>query len=167
MMVWFLYVFNVAIIYLVIWSLASQVTKVFTQTMALEEGDLVLSRKQIIFSFPILRELGLQIPVSSIEEINLQQTRVGYFLITRFNQDGKTMGVDLDINPLKGENKVILEQILKLNSKINVDEGSLRILEKYKNEALSWKASYTLSFFVIALALIIFPVITIMLGSKL
>jgi len=166
-MVLFLYAFNFVILYFIIWSLASQVIKVFTQTMALEEECLVLGRKQIFFSFPIWRELGLQIPVNSIEEIHLKQTKIGYLLITRFNQDGKTMGVDLDINPLKGENKSILEHVLKLNTGIKLNETSREILEMYHNEFLSWKASYTLSFFVISLALIIFPIVSIMLGSKL
>lgn len=163
----FLFAFNFAVMYLIIWSLANQCTKVFTQTMAVEEGCLVLARRQIFSTFPILRDLELQIPVDSIKEINLQQTRVGYLLTARFDQDGKIMGVDLDINPLKRENKATLDKVLKLNDKIKLDEASREIFEKYNNEALSWRASYTLSFFVVVLALIIFPVVSIMLGSKL
>lgn len=162
----FLYAFNFAVIYLIIWVLANQCIKVFTQTMAVEEGCLVLAQKQLFSTFPILRNLDLQIPVDSIEEIDLQSTRIGYLLTAHFNQNGKTMGVDLDLNPLKGENKAVLEQVLKLNPRIKLAEASRGILEKYNHEALSWRASYTLSFFVVALALIIFPVVSIILGSK-
>ena len=162
----FLYAFNFAVIYLIIWVLANQCIKVFTQTIKVEEGCLFLAQKQLFSTFPILRNLDLQIQVESIEEIDLEPTRIGYLLTARFNQDGKTMGVDLDLNPLKGENKAVLEQVLKLNSGIKIAEASRGILEKYNNEALAWRASYTLSFFVVALSLIIFPVVSIILGSK-
>lgn len=163
----FLYAFNFTVIYLIIWFLANQCTKVFTQTMAVKEGCLVLAQKQIFAAFPILRNLDLQIPVDRIEEINLQTTRIGYLLTAQFNQDGKTMGVDLDINPLKRQNKVVLEQVMKLNPRIKVEEASVGILENYNHEALRWRASYTLSFFVVALAMVIFPIVSIILGSNL
>ncbi|MDT3699643.1 MAG: hypothetical protein RO469_09455 [Thermincola sp.] len=166
-MVIFLLAFNLVVMYFVIWSLAGQCIKVFTQTMSLQAGLLVLSRKQLFFSFPVLREAGLEIPVNSIGEISLEQTRVGYLLTARFNQDGKAMGVDLDINPLKVENRVVLEQVLKSNNRIKLDEPSAKIMENYGSKALSWKASFILSFLVISLALIIFPIVSLMLGAKL
>lgn len=161
------YAFNLAIMYVIIWSLANQCIKIFSQTMVLQEHSLVLARKQIFLSFPMVRSLELQIPVESIEEITLQQSRISYQMTARFRQDGKTLGVDLDLNPLKVENKTVLQQLLQLNTGIKIDKPSRGILDKYNNEVMSWRASYTLSFFVIALALIVFPIVSIMLGSKL
>lgn len=161
------YALNLAIMYVIIWALANQCIKIYSQSMVLAEQSLILARKQIFLSFPMVRNLELSVPIERIEEITLQQSRISYQLTLRFRQDEKTMGVDLDLNPLKIENKIILEQVLQQNAGIELDKASQGILDKYNNEVMSWRASYTLSFFVIALALIIFPVVSIMLGSKL
>ncbi len=162
-----LYGLNFGLMYLVLWAIANQILKIQTQRMTISEGNLLLSRKQMYMSFPIINKLELEVPLDSIRDISLATTRVGYLLTLRFDQEGKTMGVDLDINPLSCENGEVLQEVLTRMPDITADEGTRKTLCDYTKEILLWKGNYMLSFFVLSLALVIFLAVSIYLGTKL
>lgn len=49
---------------------------------------------------------------------------------------------------------------------MNVDEETKTILAEYSNKALSWRGSYLFSFFILGMALVIFFVVSVYLGTK-
>lgn len=161
-----LYAFNLALIYVVLWAVGNQVVKVFTQKLSINGDSLILARKELFLRFPMLADLDLAIPLKGITDFSLKQTRIGYLFTLRFNQEGKTMGVDLDLNPLRPENGRTLSEVLAGNPKMNVDEETKTILAEYSNKALSWRGSYLFSFFILGMALVIFFVVSVYLGTK-
>lgn len=160
-----LYALNMSLIYIVLWFLVNQIVKVQTQRMKVSGGLLLLSRKQLFLSPPVLRRLDLEVPLEQIKKISLSPTRVGYLLTVRFRENDKTMGVDLDINPLRVENKTALADVLRQFPGIEFDRESRRILEEFENKMLAWRGTYVSSLFVLALALVVFFAVGVYLGA--
>ncbi|WP_418790307.1 hypothetical protein [Phosphitispora sp. TUW77] len=161
-----LYSLNIALISVVIWFVASQIMKVHTQRLEIIGSDLRLSRKQLYLSFPVIRLTELALPLEHIKEISLLSTRAGYMMTVRFDQEDKTMGVDIDINPLRVENRDIINRVLELVKGVKTDAETQKTLLEYDKKLLLWKTSYMLSFFVMGLALIIFFFISLYLGMS-
>lgn len=161
-----LYSVNVALIYLVMLSITNRIVKIYTQRLEIRGILLVLSCKQMGRSFPVMSGCDLEVPIADIKSLILIQTRAGYELTVQFECDGKLMGVDLDINPLKPENGKLVERVLELNPAIEVNPETREILNNYEKKVASWKGSYLLSLFVVALALIVFFVISVYLGAR-
>ncbi len=161
-----LYSLNVALMSVVLWIVASQITKIHTQRLEISGNDLKLSRKQLYFSFPALRLTELEIPLELVRGISLLPTRAGYLMTVRFAQEDKTMGVDLDINPLRIENRDTINRVLEQVQGVSTDDVTRKTLLEYDKKLLSWKSNYMLSFFVIGLALVIFFFISLYLGMS-
>lgn len=156
-----LYGFNMAMIYLVGLGVSNQMIKVFTQKLEIAGDNLILARKQIFGSFPIIRELNLEVPLDHIAGLTLQPTRVGYLMKVNFQQDGKRMGADLDINPLENKNRSIINELFSRYPKIETDETTRGILSDYDNKILSWRGTYMFSLAVIGIALAVFFMISL------
>ncbi len=163
----FLYSVNVVLIYLVLWAVLNQAVKINTQKIGIEGNNLVLIRKKLFMSFPLLREQDLEIPLAQIREIILVPTGVGYQLTVRFAHKEKLIGIDIDINPLYLRNSEIIKKVLELKPEISIDEKSLKILNEFKDKITSWKNVYLMSTLVICLALVIFLGISVYFGHKL
>ena len=161
-----LYSVNVALIYLVMLAINNQIIKIHTQQLEIRGSLLVLSCKQMGRSFPLMRRSDLEVPIGDIKNLLMIQTRAGYELTVQFEIDGKLMGVDLDINPLIPKNGMTIERVLGLNPAIEVDPETRGILNNYEKKVALWKGSYLLSLFVVALALIVFFIISVYLGAK-
>ena len=161
-----LYAFNLVLMYIVLWMLANQVMLIYTQKMGIENEELLLSRKQIFLSLPVIRVLDLNVSLKDIKKISLSSTRIGYFLTMRFDHGDKTMGIDLDLNPLSIKNRDVLQLVLSNPLGITTDEGTARILDEYSRMMGSWKGNYVFSFLVLGLALVAFLVISLLLGMK-
>jgi hypothetical protein len=159
-----LYALNFALISVVLWSVANQVTKIHTQRLEISGSNLKLSRKQLYFTFPAIRVTELEIPLELVRGISLQSTRAGYLMTARFAQEDKTMGVDFDINPLRVENRDTINRVLELVKGVKTDDVTQNTLLEYDQKLLSWKSNYMLSFFVIGVALVIFFFISLYLG---
>ena len=159
-----MYSFNFALVSVVMWAVINQVTKIHTQVLEVNGGNLRLTRKQLYLSFPLIRLTELEIPLESLMGFRLQPTRAGYLLSVQFKEENKTMGVDLDINPLNVANRDVLNLILKYSEDAEIDEVTEKTLQEYDIKLLSWKSSYMMSFFVIGLALVIFFFISLYLG---
>jgi len=159
-----LYSLNFALMSVVLWSVANQVTKIHTQRLEISGDNLKLSRKQLYFTFPAIRVTELEIPLEFVREISLQSTRAGYMMTARFAQEDKTMGVDFDINPLRVENRDTINRVLELVKGVKTDDVTQNTLLEYDQKLLSWKSNYMLSFFVIGVALVIFFFISLYLG---
>lgn len=162
-----LYGFNMVLMYLVLWKVSDQVVKVQTQKMSISGDSLVLMHQKVFTSFPVVRHMDLEVPLDSIRGITLTPTHVGYFLTVRFEQEGKTMGVDMDINPLSTANRDTIQAVLKAVPGVETDKGTEDLLNSYEDKALSWKWTYMCSGFVLILALAIFLFISIFLGTRL
>lgn len=150
-----LYSFNLTLIYLVLWACLNQAVKIGSQEMWIKENKLQMMRKKIYMSFPLLRGSDIEIPLDSIRAISLVSSGVGYQLTVRFMHQDKVLGIDLDINPLKPGNAVILRDIAGL-PEVAVDEGTQKILDKFEEKINSWKRVYFISVTVIILALVVF-----------
>lgn len=161
-----LYGFNMILMYLVLWKVSDQVVKVQTQKMSISGDSLVLMHKKVFTSFPVVRHVDLEVPLDRIRGITLTPTHAGYFLTIRFEQEGKTMGVDMDINPLSTANRDTIQAVLKAVPGVETDKGTEDLLNSYEDKALSWKWVYLCSGFVLILALGIFLFISIYLGTK-
>jgi|GEM_PF-3596045 len=161
-----LYGFNVAVMCLVLWAAANQVCKVYTQKIETKGDMLVLSRHQMHMSVPLLRVSQLEIPLAGIRSINLQLTRIGYLLTVKFLEDGKLLGTDLDINPLRPENRDVLTGLINSLPETEVGEGTNDVLHDWEKRKLSWKGNYVFSTFVFLLALVILAAVSFYLGMK-
>ncbi len=160
----FFYGLNMALMYLVLWKVVNQVIKIQTQKMGLSGCSLVLSCKQLFTSPPVFRHLDLEVPLSRIRTINLLPTRLGYLLTIRFEQEGKMMGLDMDLNPLRLENKDVLRQVLTGAPEVEIDQETENVLNRYADRVRSWKGSYAFSLAVLGLALTVFLLISLYLG---
>jgi len=161
-----LYGLNVALIYVVLWFVANQAIKVHSQKMSILGNNLYLSRKQIFFSTPVVRRLELEVPLDSVRAVSLVPTKVGYQMTVRFDQGDKTLGVDLDLNPLKTENRDVLARLLAAVPGLNCDETTGKCLEEYEKKIFSWKGSYVFSLLLIGFALVIFLFVSIYMGMS-
>lgn len=161
-----LYGINVTLIYIVALAVANRVVRIHSQRLEIHDGNLILSRKQMSLSSPITCQCEMAVPIEDISTVELQQTRAGYELTVRFEEAGKMMGVDLDINPLKSENRHTLERVLRINPDIEVNKQTREVLDRFEEQVSSWKGSYLLSLLVIGLSLAVFFVISIYLGAK-
>lgn len=161
-----LYAVNFVMIYMVLWAVVNQVVKINTQKIEIEGNALVLIRKKMFISVPLLREQDIEIPLSEIREITLIPTGVGYQLTVRFASQEKLLGMDIDINPLNSRNQEIIKKVLKLKPEIIIDDKSLKILDEYSDKIASWKTVYFMSTVVICLALILFLGISLYIGPK-
>lgn len=150
-----LYSFNLTLIYVVLWAAINQAVKINTQEMRIAGNKLLMMRKKIYMSFPLVRGADIEIPLDAIREISLVSSGVGYQLTVRFLHEDKVLGIDLDINPLKPANAVILRDIAG-RSEVTVDERTLKILDKYEEKIPSWKRVYFISVSVIFMALAVF-----------
>lgn len=160
-----LYATNIVLIYVVLWMVINQIIKVQSQAMQIYGASLLLSRKEMFLSFPIIHKLALEIPLASLRSICLLPTRLGYQLKVRFEEAGKTMGVDLDLNPLRTANKDVLQQLLVQTPGLICDETTEQCLQEYERKVRAWKGSYLFSLSLIACALVIFILTSIYLGT--
>ncbi len=161
-----LYGLNLALIYLVLWKVVNQIIKVHTQKMSISGNNLILSCKQMFTSFPVFRHLDLEVPLYCIRSLRLLSTRIGYLLTVHFEQDGKTKGVDLDINPLRIENRDTLREVLSGSPGVEIDKTTENVLDGYAKNVSSWKGSYIFSLLILVLALIIFLFVSVYLGTR-
>jgi len=83
-----------------------------------------------------------------------------------FEQEGKTMGLDLDINPLRIENRDILTEVITRVPGIEVAQTTKTVLNDYGKKALAWKGTYVFSLLLLAVALVIFLAVSIFLGME-
>lgn len=159
-----LYSFNLTLIYLVLWAALNQAIKISSQEMWIKENKLLMMRKKIYMSFPLIRGSDIEIPLDAIRAISLVSSGVGYQLTVRFLHEDKVLGIDLDINPLKRANAAILRDIAK-RPEVTVDEGTQKILDKYEEKISSWKRVYFISVTVIFLALAVFLGASLYIGA--
>lgn len=161
-----LYAVNVMLIYVVLWAVFNQAIRINSQIIKIEANMLVILRKQLYMSFPVVRVSDIEIPVADIREVLLVPTGVGYQLTIRFSSEDKMMGVDVDLNPLNLNNPRVINDLLKLQPGVVCDKSTKKILFEYNNKITAWKRNYVLSVAVIALALVTFLGISIYLGTR-
>lgn len=162
-----LYAFNVTLIYLVLWAVFNQTVKIHTQKIRVEGDRLILLRKKLYMSFPLLRVTDIEIPLADIRELSLVPTGVGYQLTVRFVHEERLFGIDIDINPLNPDNAETIRKMAGLYTDIGFDERTQKILDEFETKIPSWKGVYIISALVICFALAVFFAVSIYLGTRL
>lgn len=161
-----LYGINVALMYVVLWAGGNQIIKLQSQQMIIAGQYLKLFRKQLSMIWPLIRQSELEITLNDLRGISLQQTRIGYLLTLRFQQDDKVMGTDLDLNPLRPENRDVLQRVLQMYPGVTTDETTAKIFAEFEKRMASWKAHFGFSLLLVGIAIAVFFAVSVFLGIK-